>query len=106
MKNVKYKIIISAIVLLYAVILYFSPVSCFFLKITGMKCPGCGMTRALISAAKLNFRSAWEYHKMFWSVPLLYIAFLKDGKMFSSRIINILFYGAIALGFFANWQLM
>ena len=106
MKNIKYKLIISGIVLLYAGVLYFSPVSCFFLELTGMKCPGCGMSRALIAAAKLRFAEAWGYHKMFWSVPLLYIAFLKDGKLFGLRILNVLFYAVILLGFFVNWQFM
>ena len=65
MKNIRYKLIVSAIVLLYAVILYFSPISCLFYEATGIKCPGCGMTRALLAAVRLDFRGAWECHRMF-----------------------------------------
>ena len=105
MKNIRYKLIVSAIVLLYAVILYFSPISCLFYEATGIKCPGCGMTRALLAAVRLDFRGAWECHRMFWSVPILYIAFLKDGKLFKLLWLNVLFYVAIGAGFLLNWQI-
>ncbi|MFR5953682.1 MAG: DUF2752 domain-containing protein [Coprococcus sp.] len=33
-------------------------IPCFFYKITGYKCPGCGMTHALSEIWNGNFRSA------------------------------------------------
>ena len=102
-KNLKYKLFITLIVFIFAFILYISPLSCPFLSLTGIPCLGCGMTRALISVLRLDFKSAFSYHFMFWSIPILYLAFLRDGKLFENRLLNILFYIFILIGFLINW---
>lgn len=35
-------------------------IPCIFRKITGWKCPGCGMTHALAEVWNGNFQAAWE----------------------------------------------
>ena len=102
-KNLKQKLLITAAVLLFAVLLYLSPISCPILYLTGVRCPGCGMTRALLSAVRLDFATAFSYHFMFPSVPLLYFCFLRDGKLFKNKTLNIIFYVIIILGFAVNW---
>ncbi len=78
-------------------------VPCVFLHITGIECLGCGMTRALLEAIQLDFASAFEYHKMFWSLPILGIYILFDGKPFKNRIINFGVIILIGIGFICNW---
>ena len=34
------------------------------LRRMGIPCWGCGMTRAIASASRANFRSAWRYNKL------------------------------------------
>ena len=51
-------IAVSGIILL---VFYHCPFLCFF----GVPCPGCGMTRALIAAAGLDFKAAFYYHPLF-----------------------------------------
>ena len=103
-KNLKFKIIITFAMLIYAAVLYLIPgISCPILSITGTQCPGCGMTRALFSALMLNFRQAFEYHFMFWSVPVLYVSFLFDGKLSKNKPVNIIIHTLIAVGFLINW---
>lgn len=36
---------------------------CIIRNITGHECPGCGMTRALVSLAYLDFNGAWQYNR-------------------------------------------
>lgn len=36
--------------------------------LTGISCPGCGMTRALVSALRLDFRQAFSYHPLWIAV--------------------------------------
>lgn len=36
---------------------------CMFNKITGLKCPGCGITRMCISLLKGDIYSAWVYNR-------------------------------------------
>ena len=38
---------------------------CPFKLFLHVECPGCGMTRAIISVLKLDFRQAFEYHPLF-----------------------------------------
>lgn len=42
--------------------------------VTGIPCPGCGLSRAYIALLHLNFREAFSYHPMFWAVPVLGLA--------------------------------
>ncbi len=101
--NLKNKLWITAIVFIFAAVLYASPISCVFLELTGIKCPGCGMTRALLAALRLDFKTAFSCHAMFWSVPLLYACFLLDGRLFHKKWMNMLFYIAMLIGFIINW---
>ena len=78
-------------------------IGCIFLRFLHIPCPGCGMTRAWLSALSLDFASAFMHHFMFWSAPLLYLWFLFDGKLFKNRKINKAVFVLIALGFAANW---
>ncbi len=102
-KNLKLKIFATLVLLLVAGGAYFLKIPCVFLTLTSIPCPGCGMTRALISAITLDFSRAFSYHMMFWSVPILYLAMLLDGKLFPKRWANALLYSVIAIGFLINW---
>ncbi len=102
-KNLKFKLLVSIAVLLYAAVLYILPISCPILSITGIRCFGCGMTRALLAALRFDFATAFSYHMMFWSVPFLYVCFLYDGKLFKKKTLNTLLYVIILIGFIINW---
>lgn len=84
-------------------IFYYFKIQCFFLTLFHIPCPGCGMSRALLAALRLDFRSAFDYHLMFWSVPLLYLYFLLDGRVFGSKFINRAVFIFILSGFVINW---
>ena len=53
---------------------------CPFHAVTGIPCPGCGMTRAMLSMGQLKLKQAFEYN--LFSVPLLIsiIIYLWPGK--------------------------
>ena len=51
---------------------------CLFHNLTGQECWGCGMTRALVSVAYLDFEAAWGYNRAVVVVaPLLLYIWLK-----------------------------
>jgi hypothetical protein len=69
------------------VVLFFIPVShldslpsiCIFRNLTGIKCPGCGMTRAVLSVLHLRFAEAFSYNKLIVLVfPLGLLLFLRS----------------------------
>ncbi len=102
-KKIITKLLITVAIAVYAVILYISPVACPILDLFGVHCLGCGMSRAVISVLRFDFSAAFSYHLMFWSLPLLYLCFLRDGKLFKNKTLNIIFYVIISVGFLANW---
>lgn len=79
-----YKVIIfiavSGIILL---VFYHCP----FLYFFGIPCPGCGMTRALISAARLDFKAAFYYHPLFFVVIIaaVYMLLKLTGRVSVSK---------------------
>ncbi|MBQ4126698.1 MAG: DUF2752 domain-containing protein [Alistipes sp.] len=51
---------------------------CLFHNLTGHDCWGCGMTRALVSVAYLDFYGAWHYNRAVVIVaPLLLYLWLR-----------------------------
>lgn len=45
------------------------PELCVFHRVTGLDCPGCGMTRAFVRLFQGDWRGAYAYHPL--SLPLL-----------------------------------
>jgi len=60
-------ILILLIGYLIACIFYHPFIPCIFHEITGFYCPGCGITRMIVSIFKLDFYKAFRYN------PLLFI---------------------------------
>jgi len=102
-KNLPYKLAITGIILIVVALMRYFEITCFLLELTGIPCPGCGMTRALIAAVQFRFQEAFSWHAMFWSVPLLYLCFLLDGGLFKKAWCNWVFYALIFAGFLINW---
>lgn len=60
---------------------------CPFLYFFGIPCPGCGMTRALIAAARLDFKAAFYYHPLFLVVIIaaVYMLLKLTGRVSVSK---------------------
>ncbi len=67
--------------------------------LTGIPCPGCGMTRAILSALRLDFAEAFHFHPLFPLAPLfvLYIFFDDALPRGASRGFGI-FFAVIFIG--------
>ena len=48
--------------------LFSQGITCPIKHFTGVSCPGCGMTRAMISALQLDFHKAFYYHPLWFTV--------------------------------------
>ena len=73
-------------------------VGCLFRKLTGVPCPGCGMTRAHLAALRLDFRTAFYYHPL-WMLPgpALLLSFWYPNGVFRSGKANILLSAALGV---------
>lgn len=66
--------------------LYLLDIGCVFRLMTGIPCPGCGMTRAWLAALRLDFSAAIAYHPLFWVVPIAFVlAFVRE-EVASSKL--------------------
>lgn len=54
--------------------LYVTDIGCIVRFVTGVSCPGCGLTRAWLCALRFDFDAALAYHPLFWLVPLVVLA--------------------------------
>lgn len=97
-------LLVPAFLIMY-VILYLIDATCVIKAIVGFECPGCGMTRAVISLLKLDFSTAFEYHPMVFSLPILFAYIILDGVPFKNRILNISVISAVGVGFLVVWIL-
>ncbi len=55
---------LGAIVLFYALLEWLG-VTCPIKFLTGISCPGCGMSRAWLAALRLDWRAAFAFHPLF-----------------------------------------
>lgn len=80
-------------------------ITCLWLELLHVPCPGCGFTRACVFALQGKLSTAWAYHPMFWSAPLLVLQYFADGKLFRRETINRCCLWLLAVGFGAAWGL-
>ena len=100
--NLKRKLFDCALVALVVVLFYIFNIPCLFKLFFGIPCPGCGITRAWLSLLRLDFRSAFRFNPMFWSVPLLAWLYLIDFKPFKSKWLNCALMSLLLGGFLVS----
>jgi hypothetical protein len=72
-----------------AVLILVLDVGCVFRRVTGIPCPGCGMTRAHLAALQLDFKTAFFYHPLwFLPVPLIGLQILFPEGIFERKSWN------------------
>ena len=80
-------------------------IPCVFHLVTGLKCPGCGVTRMLISLLRLDLSAAFSYNAVLLCLlPLLLslglfslIRYVRTGNRSMTRAENALIYAAAAV---------
>lgn len=95
------KILVTLLYLLFIYAVHVFDMQCVYLHLFHIKCPGCGMTHAMLSVLHGNFGEAFSNNPMFWSVPVLYMFFLMDGHIFKSKHMNHVALALIISGFAA-----
>ena len=104
-KNIGIKLTVTFAFAICVMLLYVSNIGCVFRRFFGIVCPGCGLTRALISLFQLDFSASFTYHPFLFTVPLLYLYFLYDGHIFG-KVADVCIPCGIFLAFFVRWILL
>ena len=63
--------VVVAVLLLYFGATFVFPMKCPVLWLTGISCPGCGITRGLLAICRLDFAAAWRYNPMSFYLPVI-----------------------------------
>lgn len=75
---------------LFYVLLESIGITCPIKYITGVSCAGCGMSRALLSLLRLDFKQAFHYHPLFLFPFIAFTIYVFKNK-FSKKTYNSLF---------------
>lgn len=102
-KHLKLKLALTAVYGLLVLLLQQVGIYCLFRLLFGFPCPGCGMTRAWLRVLRGDLAGAFALHGMFWSVPLLYLYILYDGKLFCRPGVNRGILLLLGIGFGLHW---
>lgn len=81
-KYLKLLIPLSLIALIYLVF-HLVGIGCPIKFVTGVSCPGCGMSRACLWLLAGDIGNAFYFHPLFWAVPLFPVLYIlrETGKM-------------------------
>ena len=74
-------LLMIVMVVAIAALMYFTGVGCPIVKMTGIPCFGCGMTRAVLCLVRLDFAGAWYYHPLVYLLPFCIAALLLAKRM-------------------------
>lgn len=102
-EHLKNKLALTAVYIVVLLLFWILGIPCFYKYFLDIECIGCGMSRAYFALLKFDFAAAYNYHPMFWSVPIAYLYFLYDGRLFGKKILDYAVMILIALGFIINW---
>ena len=102
-RHLREKLLFTLAYLAFIAVLYAFQVPCFFLQLFRQPCPGCGMTRAYVALLQGEVLGAFHWHPMFWTVPVIYLFILFDGRLFRSRGLNTTVLILLGLGFLLTW---
>ncbi len=67
------------------------PSTCPLYLLTGIPCPGCGMSRAFLSLLQLDFAGAFRMHPFVYAVAVLFLFFCLDRYIIKKDLSQVLF---------------
>lgn len=103
MKKISERILILGIISFIVLINMFIDIKCPFKEYFHIPCAGCGMTRAIKAVLKFDFKTAFYYHPLFWTIPIIILLIL-FGYKFNRKLeisiwigVAVLFLGVFLL---------
>lgn len=98
-RSVLERLKVCLIVVLAYAFLAILGIGCPMKVFTGISCPGCGMTRAILSALMLRFDRAFDYHPLFFLMPGMLLLFLFND--FIKKNVKTICWALIIIAFLA-----
>ena len=79
------------------VVVSYAVFGCPIKYVTGISCPGCGISRAALSLCRLDWHRAWEYHPLVYFTPLAVLWFLFRKKAIVEKLEKLLLICVVVL---------
>jgi len=76
------------------------PETCIFKNLTGLPCPGCGLTHAFTEAVRGDFTASLRYHRL--GLPILFYIFLQFVLSLSIIVIRKYRSRLLSIGYHLN----
>lgn len=94
-------LVLAAVLAVYVFVIGRCPVY----WLTGIPCPGCGMTRAFEALLHLDIAGAFYYHPLFWAVPpaVLYLAHQTAWHLPGGKWARRILLGSLGAAFFLTY---
>ena len=83
-------------ILVFYAILFAVGITCPIKFITGISCPGCGMSRACFSMLTLHFEAAFAFHPLCFPLPIVAVLLLIFRIRNMDKAFSVLLYASIA----------
>ena len=84
---------------LLALVLFILDIGCPTRFLTGICCPGCGMTRAVMHLCKGDVAGAIHYHPLVFTLPIIVVLFVFKDRI-NKKVLNIILITIIVLFIF------
>jgi ribosomal protein L32 len=87
--------------------------NCPFYSLSGHVCPGCGMTRAVLSLTRFDFESAWNFSQLLFLAPLIFLPIIVNffrptrglkALSIALGIITVVVYGVYRVMYPPSWS--
>lgn len=98
-KNIVLTLMVAVYFVIILPLMYYFKIPCVFRHFLGLYCPGCGMTRAILSVIHFDFISAFYYNPLVIALPYVAVYILFDLKSKVHKYILV----AIGILFLLNW---
>lgn len=90
---------ICGILVIYTVLSVLGVATCPLKVFFGIPCPGCGISRAFMSAFQLDFAAAFEYNPLWILVPIVLIVVTVLSACDKNRAVEIIVLAFVVLAF-------
>lgn len=75
LKKIKEYLIFIIILVFFFLLFLSQELKCLFNELTGLFCPGCGITRMIIAILKLDFYQAFRYNPLIFMLLIFFIIY-------------------------------
>lgn len=109
LKKKKEYLILTVILIFFFILFLSQNLTCIFYDITGLYCPGCGITRMFLALSKLEFYQAFRYNSLVFCLLLFALMYIfynfgcyKKVKKLNSKATIVLIIIVILFGILRN----